>query len=137
MVVMRVTGQGKRTTRREAEAEGNGILLFIVNTDLYFIFPYFGCLKSKLLSFYLKITRISKEKMKCTPMHALDKKEINQIQMEIYQKEKMTDSQKQKIKVQDKKHSAKHHLEKKMKNEIKKQNARDHKRKSMISRNSN
>ena len=79
MVVMRVTGQGKRTTRREAEAEGNGILLFIVNTDLYFIFPYFGCLKRKLLSFYLKITRISKEKTKCTPMHALDKKEINQI----------------------------------------------------------
>ena len=50
--------------------------------------------------------------------------------MEIYQKEKMTDSQKQKIKEQDKKHSAKHCLEKKIKNKIKKQNARDHKRKS-------
>ena len=79
MVVMRVTGQGKRTTRREAEAEDNGILLFIVNTYLYFIFPYFRCLKSKLLSFYLKVTRISKEKTKCTTMHELDKKEINQI----------------------------------------------------------
>ena len=79
MVVMRVTGQGKRTTRREVEAEGNGILLFIVNMDLYFVFPYFQCLKSKLLSFYLKITRISKDKTKCTPMHALDTKEINRI----------------------------------------------------------
>ena len=34
------------------------------------------------------------------------------------------------MKEQDKKHSAKHHLEKKMKNQIKKQNARDCKRKS-------
>ena len=50
--------------------------------------------------------------------------------MAIYRKEKITDSQKQKIKQQDKKHSAKHCLEKKMKNQIKKQNARDHKRKS-------
>ena len=91
---MRLTGAGKRTTRGEAEAEGNGILLFIVNMDLYFVLPYFQCLKNKLLSFYLKITRISKEKMKCTPMHALDKKEINWIQMAIYQKEKITDSQK-------------------------------------------
>ena len=95
---MRLTGARKRTTRGEAEAKGNGILLFIVNTDLYFILPYFQCLKSKLLSLYLKITGISKEKMKCTPMHVLDKKEINQIRMAIYRKEKITDSQKQKSK---------------------------------------
>ena len=54
--------------------------------------------------------------MKCSPLHALDKKEINWIHMEIYWKEKMTPSQKQKIKEQDKKCSAKHHLEKKREN---------------------
>ena len=77
MVVMRFTGAGKRTTRGEAEAKGNGILLFIVNTDLYFILAYFQCLKSKLLSFYFKITRISKEKINAHPcMHWTKRKLI-------------------------------------------------------------
>ena len=65
------------------------------------------------------------------------KRKLIRFEWKFTGKKKMTDSQKQKIKEQDKKHSAKHHLEKKMKNEIKKQNARDHKRKSIISINSN
>ena len=129
MVVMRITKNEKRTTITEADAEGNGILLFIVDTDLYFIFPYFGHHKSQLLSLYFKIPRINKEKMKCTPLHALDKKEINRICMAIYQKEKMTPNQKLKVKEQDKKHSAKHHLENKLENQIKKESARKCKRK--------
>ena len=88
MVVMRITKKEKRTTRTKADAKGNGILLFIVDTYFYFIFPYFGHHKSQLLSLYFKIPRINKEKMKCTPLHALDKKEINWIHMAIYWKEK-------------------------------------------------